>query len=91
MGYCWTFYGHKKIRKNMEENEIEVLIYGGSGTENPAYRYRVIHLKEQFDIAGIKCQILRNLVELFQLTDAKNKILILKAIQDLSLQMSIIY
>jgi len=61
----------------MQNQNFEVLIFGGSGTDNGAYQYRVLHLKEQLDLAGIPSQILSNLSEVTKLTDVKNKILIL--------------
>ena len=58
-------------------SDYEIFLYGGSGKDNPAYRYRVQHLKEQLDLLNIKNVILDSLSELLEIKKLKNKILIL--------------
>jgi len=61
----------------MTKNNFEVIIHGGSGTENGAYQYRVLHLKEQLDFVGIPCKIIPHLSDITKLNGSKNKILVL--------------
>ncbi len=61
----------------MTIDNFEVIIHGGSGTENGAYQYRVLHLKEQLDFAGIPSKIIPQISDITKLNGSKNKILVL--------------
>lgn len=45
----------------MINSNFEVFLYGGSGKDNHSYRYRISNLKEQLQLANIKCHELDNL------------------------------
>ena len=61
----------------MKISDFEVILYGGSGTENGSYRYRVLNLKEQLDYAGIKSKIVTNLNSVTKMANGVKKLLIL--------------
>ena len=60
-----------------DRNDFEILLYGGSGTDNGSYRYRILHLKEQLDLAGISSQIISNLTTITSLPKKKQRLLVL--------------